>query len=551
MAIWKVHRTAFLVALTALLLAVLAILQYRWVGELSRFERQQMSRTLEALTEGFVRDIDRTFGRIRAAFDVGRPRDVEAELVEEYRDWAESAAFPDLIADVFWVDEGPGQETPADAPRAGLRLRRLDIGEGRLYDMEWPDSLGALEHQLDMVSEEFGRRRFRQDGNIAAQVDGDRLALAIAQEERWPPSWAVVVLRRDVLLDQLLPFALEEYFGTDQERDFDIWILDRGDEGRVIYTSNALAQPASADSYDIRRDLDDDGPGWLVAASHRTGSLDAFVGQYRARNISLGFGVVVVLGISFLFLLVATRRAEWLAERQMEFVAGVSHELRTPIAGISSLSQNLADGVVQDPQHAARYGQSINRESRRLADMVDTVLGFAAVRSARRRYDAQPVDLGQIVSRELESLGRNLDGVRVDCAIENDLPPVSGDEEALRIVVRNLVSNAVKFGGDRGAVSVSVRAPEGLQGPELELCVRDQGPGIPRSDLAHIFKPFYRGREAREGQVKGSGLGLSLVQEIVGAHRGRVEVDARPGEGSRFSVYLPLARAEAADGSRR
>jgi len=534
--IWKVHRTALLVGLTALLLLALAALQYRWVGALSQFERQQMSRTLEVLADGLADDLDRAFGRIRSTLDVGRSRDVEEELLEEFEDWARSNDFPELVSDVLWVDQDDGR----------LRLRRLGMDEGGFQELAWTDSLRSLETPLRELAG-AGRRRFRQDGNVMALVDEDRLAFAVAQEERWPPSWAVALLSRDVLEEQVLPFAVEEYFGTGEEREFDVWLLDGADN--VIYASNPGADPASMASPDIREDLDDDGPPWYVAASHRAGSLDAFVGEYRVRNISLSFGVVVVLGISLVFLAVAKRRAEWLAGRQMEFVAGVSHELRTPIAGISSLSQNLADGVVQNPGQAARYGLSINRESRRLADMVDTVLRFAAIRSGRNRYEFEPVDLAPVIDHEIEAVVRAGDGGRhVDREIDPELPPVEGDSEALGIVVRNLVSNALKFGGESGPVTVSARAAAGPAGPEVEISVRDRGPGIPKSDLPHIFKPFYRGRDAREGQVVGSGLGLSLVQEIVEAHRGRVEVDARTGMGADFRVRLPVAKPEAGNG---
>jgi signal transduction histidine kinase len=534
---WKVHRTALLGGLTGLLLLVLAALQYSWVGALSQFERQQMSRTLEVLTEGLVRDLDRTFGRIGSALDVGRPRNIAEELLDEVGDWAESADFPALVSDVLWID--PGED--------GLRLQRLDADTGRLEELAWTDSLRNLEAPLARIVED-GRRRFRQDGNVLSFVDEDRIAFAVAQDERWPPSWAVALMRRDVLEEKLLPHAVEEYFGPEAEREFDIWIVGGADATEVIYASNPGADPAGMTSPDILEDLDDDGPAWSVAASHRSGSLDAFVGQYRVRNISLGFGVVVVLGISFVFLAVAKRRAEWLADRQMEFVAGVSHELRTPIAGIASLSQNLADGVVRDPDHAAHYGLSIHKESRRLANMVDTVLRFAAIRSGRYRYDLRPVDLASIIEREVDALTGVGDGqFDVETAIEAALPAVVGDEEALGIVVRNLVSNAVKFGGESGTVVVSARSTEGPKGPEVEVSVRDRGPGISGSDLPHIFKPFYRGQDAREGQVGGSGLGLSLVREIVDAHRGRLEVDTRPGAGAEFRVSLSAAR-ESPDG---
>jgi signal transduction histidine kinase len=382
-------------------------------------------------------------------------------------------------------------------------------------------------------------------------LDNDGLALVVPQDERQTStSWAVVVLDRHILVEQLIPAIIEQNFGAPGEREYDVWMVEDGPSAKTIYASNAgspLPEPAQLD---IRREISGSGARWIVGARHDMGSLDAYVTRYRRRNLSLGLGAVLVLGVSFVFLTVATRRAEWLAERQIEFVAGVSHELRTPLAGISSLSQNLADGIVDDLEQAARYGETINHETRRLNEMIEKVLQFSAIRSGEYRYDPQPVDLQSLIMREREALRRFSGGrVRPSVEIDDDLPLVMGDEQALRSVVRNLVSNAVKFGGEDSPVCISARrVGDGARAShEIELSVKDRGPGIGPSELKHIFNPFFRGQGALARQIRGSGLGLSLVREIVQAHRGRVEVTSEPGIGSTFRVYLPLAPEEAHD----
>jgi signal transduction histidine kinase len=355
-------------------------------------------------------------------------------------------------------------------------------------------------------------------------------------------------LRRDVLVQKFIPAIVGQYFGPDGQRDYHIWIAPENGKGVPIYASSPSAALTDFSDADVREDIS--GTDWILAARHEAGSVETFISQYRRRNLSLGFGTVLVLGASFVFLVVATRRAQWLAERQMEFVAGVSHELRTPIAGISSLSQNLADGVVTNSGHVARYGQSINHESRRLKDMVDKVLHFSAVQSGQQRYVFEPVDLVSVVERELESLERTAgEGQPLPSfSAASDLPPVLGDEQALRSVVRNLVSNAMKFGNGDARVAISARRVDSPKAPQVELSVEDHGEGIAASDMPHIFDPFYRGKGARAQQAGGSGLGLSLVREIVKSHRGRVDVSSEPGRGSTFRVYLPVAE-EAHGGS--
>jgi signal transduction histidine kinase len=361
------------------------------------------------------------------------------------------------------------------------------------------------------------------------------------------------MLRRDVLAGQIIPAKVDEYFGPAAARDYRVWILDESDgagagkDASIVYASDAGRLESDMASPDIERRVQEGGVAWRVAAKHELGSLDASVRQFRWRNLSLGFGTVLVLGTSVLFLGVAARRSQRLAERQIEFVAGVSHELRTPIAGISSLSQNLADGVVDDPDRVAQYGESINAESHRLHDMVEKVLQFSAIRSGQYRYEHERVDLAWIVEKELGSLSNSIrPAFDVTLDLAADIPPVRGDVQALRSVVRNLVSNALKFQGQSGPIRVSARVVHQGGRPEVELVVADSGRGIGSSDLPHIFEPFYRGQDSRSGHVPGSGLGLSLVREIVDEHRGRVRVESGVGEGTRFFVYLPAAARDVA-----
>ncbi len=546
----KTQRSTLLVGLTVLVLLVLAILQYRWVDELSTFERAERERTLATSAEGLVRSLDREFENIQSAFRVPRSfREGQEDILEDYRDWAESFAFPELISDVFWIEE-LDENTQT---RNGFDLSRLNLERERLETAEWDSRLTSLGDQLSSLSDGSGRSRYRVARTLTGKSFGDGpFVLVVAQNDRRFSGWVLVFLNREVLVDRFIPVVVEEHFGRDDQRDYDVWIINGGDtaEAGLIYTSNPERGPGDRTSPDIFRELDDDDrPNWAVAATHRAGSLEAYVNQYRRRNLALSLGALVVLGASFLPLLITTRRARSMAERQLELVAGVSHELRTPIAGICSLSQNLADGVVDDVEQARHYGDSIRREGRRLSNMVEGVLRFSAMRSDRFRHQSVPIDLEAVIENEIDDQlytwrDSASEGPRLTRDIDAELPPVLGDEQALKSMVRNLVSNAMKFTPAGGTVRVSAgrinqRGRE--QREQIELRVGDDGPGIDKADLAHIFEPFYRGRLARDAQVSGSGLGLSLVQEIVDAHGGRIGVTSTPESGTAFSVVLPVA----------
>ncbi len=282
---------------------------------------------------------------------------------------------------------------------------------------------------------------------------------------------------------------------------------------------------------------------WTLLLQHAAGSLDAAVAQARRRNLLLSFGILGVLAASVGLVMINARRAEKLAAQQMDFVATVSHELRTPIAVIRSAAQNLSAGVIHDPGHATRYGDLIESEGRRLTDMIEQVLEYAGLSDARRTPSSGSVN-APAVARDVVaafSLLPEAAGVAFDVQIDPGVPSIRVDEEALRRALQNLIGNAVKHAGEGRWVGVSVARGQGGDRGSVLVSVADRGPGIAADDLPHIFEPFYRGRQAIDRQIRGNGLGLSLVKLMVEAHDGRVSVTSAPGQGSTFMMRLPVA----------
>jgi signal transduction histidine kinase len=276
---------------------------------------------------------------------------------------------------------------------------------------------------------------------------------------------------------------------------------------------------------------------------HRAGSLEAAVGSVRRRNLIVSSSILGVLATSMGLLVLSTRRAQRLAKQQMEFVAAVSHELRTPLAVIRSAAENLADGVVREEDQVRKYGDLMRTEGRRLTEMVEQILELAGIQSGQRGFALRGVAieplLRDIVSSSASIIQRA--GVAVEFQIPPDLPPVLGDEPALRRVFQNLIGNAVKYGAAGGWIGLSAVR----NGSDVRVTVADRGMGIRPEEQARIFEPFYRASEALSAQIQGAGLGLSLVQRIVESHGGRVSVKSTPGTGSEFTVHLPAAGEEA------
>jgi len=276
--------------------------------------------------------------------------------------------------------------------------------------------------------------------------------------------------------------------------------------------------------------------------THRAGSVDQVVAAARRRNLAVSAGILALLAASVVLVVASAQRARRLADRQLEFVAGVSHELRTPVAVICSAGENLADGVVEDRDTVRQYGRVVRDEGRRLAEMVEQVLDFAGTYSGRRGYRFEDVDVMALVEESLGALGQTVreGGVEMETRVEPGLPPLRADRGALRRALVNLLQNAVKFGGD--GRWVGLRAESGAAGRrEVRITVEDRGLGIPPAEQRRLFEPFFRGEEALSRQIRGSGLGLSLVKRIVDAHGGAVEISTSPGRGSAFTLVLPAA----------
>ncbi|AUO06052.1 lysis regulatory protein [Paenibacillus jamilae] len=222
-----------------------------------------------------------------------------------------------------------------------------------------------------------------------------------------------------------------------------------------------------------------------------------------------------------------------------EFLANTSHELRTPLHGIINIAQSMLD----------RYGTQFNepqkhnlvliaKVGRRLSYLINDILDFSNLKNGRLALNRRPVNVQTAVNSVLEVLGHNVGKKKLQFVKEwpNSLPKVDADEDRLNQILYNLLGNAMKF-TEEGEIVISAK----VRNREMEISVKDTGPGIAPDHLSHIFEPFNRGANAEDKGYSGTGLGLGITRRLVELHGGYIRVESRLGKGSTFYFTLPLA----------
>ena len=241
----------------------------------------------------------------------------------------------------------------------------------------------------------------------------------------------------------------------------------------------------------------------------------------------------------------ARARAEQASRAKSEFLATMSHEIRTPMNGVLGMLRLMADGSLNERQR--QQVRVMRSSSEILLGILNDILDYSRVESGGIEVERSVFDLHELVEDIVVLMqGRAREkNLALDLAIADGVPAaVTGDRQKLSQVLLNLLGNGIKF-TDRGAVTLAVST--GAAAGEVSLAVRDTGPGIAESDLAHLFEPFYQAAASRRsGQQTGTGLGLAISRRLVTAMEGRIAVETEPGSGSCFSVALPLPSGEAA-----
>ena len=233
----------------------------------------------------------------------------------------------------------------------------------------------------------------------------------------------------------------------------------------------------------------------------------------------------------------ATTRQLLLARQQSDFVSAVSHEFRTPLTSMRHLTELLVSRSVTSEERRTQYYELLAHETERLHRMVESLLSFGRIDAGAYPWKLERADIDDIVQSIVQEFRR--EPVAADhqlvCEVEEGLPPIRADREALSRALWNLLENAGKYSEAGTPIRVFARR----QGDTVLVGVGDQGAGIPVGEREKIFEKFVRGADAKRAGVRGVGIGLALVKRIAEAHGGSIRVDSEPGQGSTFTLVLP------------
>ncbi len=308
-------------------------------------------------------------------------------------------------------------------------------------------------------------------------------------------------------------------------------VLTDADGHRVFGLPAAAAEPQA-----VRAAAETDLP-WTMRVTSDGATAKAIDGSGRRRLLLAGLGILgfVVFIASYAAVRWAGREAA-VAQMQSDFVSAVSHEFRTPLTSMRHLTELLRDNLVRDEPRRRQYYDVLARETERLHRLVESLLDFGRMEAGAHEYRFELLDSAAFIEGVVEEFRAELRDARVvEVAGNGHVPRIRVDREALGRAVWNLLDNAVKYSPSGSLVRVELAAT----GENVTIRVIDRGPGIADAEKKEIFRKFARGAASRASGIKGTGIGLAMVQHIVAAHGGRIGLESEPGRGSTFTIVLP------------
>jgi two-component system phosphate regulon sensor histidine kinase PhoR len=304
------------------------------------------------------------------------------------------------------------------------------------------------------------------------------------------------------------------------------------------------AVPASDEDYGVVRQPSETGLPWTLRVGARIPAAERSATAWRRSLLATVLCVLVVLIPAGGFVVArAVQRELGVARLQADFVSAVSHEFRTPLTAMAHLTDRLQRDESMSSERRRQYYDALARDTHRLRRFVDTLLDFGRMEAGAAPTKLEPVDVSAVVSQIVQEFRRDPAAGRhaVEFRPSGPLPLVPLDREAFGVALWNLLDNAAKYSPADAPIDIDLTR----DGDRAVVRVRDHGIGVPASEQKRIFRKFVRGVDQHASGVRGTGVGLAMVDQIAKAHGGEVLLESEVGRGSTFSLVLPTAKGRA------
>ena len=240
-----------------------------------------------------------------------------------------------------------------------------------------------------------------------------------------------------------------------------------------------------------------------------------------------------------LFYKYLSREAE-LVRLKSKFVDSASHTLKTPLTRISLLAENVKQGWVTGESRKEEFFNTIISETARMNEMIDNMLNFSRIEAGKQQYAPEKIYLQEITASIIDRYSAYFKELSLETEIDDHLPALYLDPQAIKLIIGNLLQNAIKYSPHEKHIKIRVYREKEFAVFEIE----DKGIGIPKQEIPHIFKKFTRVSDNRVKTIEGSGLGLFLVRHALDAHNGQIKVKSTAGKGTTFTIYFPFNRGK-------